>query len=511
MFKVRPAILLFAIIVLSLYGVPGPKSAGAETLRAQTTVDRFYGLRSGALAWTGPANVAAYRKLIDAIQAAGNHGLNPADYHLAELTGGNPALGDLRLDRIATDSYLTLAAHLLSGRLDPVSIEPNWTAAKQGRDLEAYLESSLGNGAIANSLEALAPTQRDYLDLKLALARYRNIAASGGWPSIGGGGKMSVGDRGPRIAQLRKRLVATGHLADGTADPELFDEALAAAVQRFQQQANLESDGVVGAKTLAQLNKSAEDRIAQIRANMERWRWLPDDLGARHIRVNIADFRLEAYANGQVERTHQTIVGRLYRQTPVFTGTMTYLVFNPWWETPPNIAAKDKLPVFRKDPQSVEALGFQVINRNGELVNPGTIDWNAVPASKFPYRIRQAPGPLNALGNVKFMFPNRHNVYLHDTPTRGLFSQMRRDFSSGCVRVQDALDLAAWVLSDTPDWNIEKISTITVGNTETRVTLKHPIPVHILYWTAVADDNGIVRFIDDIYERDRKLIDALDN
>ncbi len=501
------ALTFFAVAGLGIFN---PVSAEAERLRAQATVERFYEIRNGALAWTGSANAAAYRKLVDAIQAAQLHGLDPADYHLAELKNATPSKGDANLDRTATDAYLTLAAHLLSGRLDPVSIEPDWTAARRGRDLAAYLESSLGHGAIADSLEALAPTQRGYRDLRRALAQYREIAQRGGWPSIDGGATIRVGDSGPRVVQLRKRLAATGDLDDQGTYPDLFDEGLAEAVRRFQQRANLQPDGVVGAKTLAQLNKSVDERIAQIRANMERWRWLPDDLGQRHIRVNIADFRLEAHADGKVERTHEIIVGRLYRKTPIFSGTMTYLVLNPWWETPPNLAAKDKLPAFRKDPQSVKTLGFQVINRSGELVDPQTIDWNTVPATNFPYRIRQAPGPENALGDVKFMFPNRHNVYLHDTPTRGLFAQTRRDFSSGCVRVQNPLDLAAWVLSDTPDWADEKIHSVAAGNTETRVTLKTAIPVHILYWTVVSDDTTTVRFVDDIYQRDQALIAALD-
>lgn len=497
-------------VVTSFLSVDFSLSANAAPLRAQATLQRFYEARNGALAWTGPANAAAYRELLEALKAADGHGLDPADYHLAELTNGNPEIGVLRLDQTATDAYLTLAAHLLSGRLDPLTVEPNWTAARRGRDLAAYLESSLGNGAIRESLDAVAPSQPGYANLQMALARYRKIAGGDGWPKIDQGKTMTVGDRGPRVVQLRKRLAATGDLVGEGSDPESFDVQLVEAVRRFQKQTNLEPDGVVGARTLAQLNASVENRIAQIRANMERWRWLPDDMGRRHIRVNIAEFRAEARANGRVERTHDIIVGRVYRKTPVFSGAMTYLVLNPWWETPPNLAVKDKLPAFRKDPQMVETLGFQVIDRSGKLVDPKGIDWNSVPVNNFPYRIRQAPGLQNALGNVKFMFPNRHNVYLHDTPTRGLFAQTRRDYSSGCVRVQDALDFAAWVLLETPGWPIARIRDITEGNTETRVTLAHPIPVHILYWTVVSDERTTVRFLDDVYERDQKLISALD-
>ncbi len=507
----RAGVMVFAVLGLSFAAqLRDAEAAGAEPLRAKATVDRFYQWRNGALAWTGLANAAVWRDLVSAIGMAELHGLDPADYRLAELAAASPAAGDAQLDRIATDAYLTLAAHLLSGRLDPVSIEPNWTAAPRERDLAAYLESALANGAVAESLDALAPTQRGYRDLQRALAHYRVIAEKGGWPAIDSGPTLRIGDRGRRVAQLRRRLATTGDITGAASHPELFDEALAEAVRRFQKRTNLEPDGTVGPRTLAQLNTSVAERIAQIRANMERWRWLPDDLGRRHVRVNIADYRLEAHANGRVERMHEIIVGRLYRKTPIFTGTMTYLVLNPWWETPPNLAVKDKLPVFRRDPNSVETLGFQVIDRNGAQVDAKTIDWNAVPERAFPYRIRQAPGPNNALGDVKFMFPNRHNVYLHDTPTRGLFARTRRDFSSGCVRVRDALEFADWVLAETPGWDRARIRVLAAGDEETLVRLAQPIPVHILYWTVVSDGADTVRFLDDIYDRDARLIAALD-
>lgn len=488
-------------------GAIGP--AWGRTIQASEAVARFYEARNDALAWTGPTNAGAYGKLVQSIEALDVHGLNPADYHLEALRNGDASQGDAELDRIATDAYLTAAAHLLSGRLNPVTVEPDWTAARRERDLAAYLEGALGAGAIGASLEGLAPTQPGYAALKAALARYRGIAAEGGWPSIDAGPTLRLGDRGPRVAQLRRRLMATGDVEGRVSDPDVFDAALDEAVRRFQKRANLEPDGIAGAATLAELNTDVAHRIGQIRANMERWRWLPETLGRRHIRVNIADFRLEAWQDGEVERVHDVIVGRLYRKTPVFSGTMTYLVLNPWWETPPRLTVRDKLPAFRKDPASVQKLGFQVIDRSGRLVDPGSIDWMTVPETDFPYRIRQAPGPDNALGDVKFMFPNRHNVYLHDTPTRGLFAETRRDFSSGCVRVKDPLELAAWALDGLSEWPPQRVAEVTSGNRETRVTLATPIAVHILYMTAVAGDGGGVRFLDDIYDRDGRLLQRL--
>ncbi len=513
--------LVLACAVLPLLGI---QPAEAVTInydcRACETGARFYQTRELSLAWTGPANVHLYNDLILAVRSAASHGLDPADYHLALLEAADPQNADLDLDEVATDAYLTLAAHLLSGRLNPVTIEPDWTAARRGRDLVAYLQAALGNDAIAESLEALAPDQPGYHALREALIRFETIAAAGGWPHVDAGPTLRPGDRGPRVAQIRARLEATGDLAalppvtdEATppTDPELFDPALDAAIRIFQRRASLDPDGVVGALTLVQLNTSAEERVIQIRANLERWRWLPEDLGRRHIRVNIADFSLEARNDGIVEQRHDVIVGRLYRRTPVFSASMTYFVINPWWETPPSLAARDKLPAFRADPGAVTRLGFQVIDRSGALVDPATIDWASVPASGFPYRLRQSPGPLNALGEVKFMFPNPHNVYLHDTPTRGLFAQTRRDFSSGCVRVRDPLQLAEWVAAESPNMTPARLQAIAAGNDETRIALSRAIPVHILYWTAVLDSDTGVRFVNDVYDRDTVLIAALDS
>lgn len=542
----RPSAALCAI-VLSLVL---PAAAVAQACRACEASTRFYADRADALAWTGPANAHLLDDLLRAVRGAASHGLNPQHYHLAALEEADPTRSDRETDALATDAYLTLADHLWSGRLDPVSLEPDWTALRRGGDLAVHLQAALASSAVFESLEALAPAQADYQALREALAQYEALAAAGGWPAIDPGPALREGDRGPRVAQLRARLTATGGLVAQGADPELFDAArieavhvqresanpgfydtgltasgdivagraeaeffdaaLADAVRLFQERASLNADGIVGERTLTELNIDVTGRIVQIRANLERWRWLPEEMGRRHIRVNIADFSLEARADGQVEREHDVIVGQLFRKTPVFSGSMTYFILNPWWETPASLAVRDKLPVFRENPDEVGRLGFQVIDRDGVLVDPATIDWPSVSASNFPYRLRQAPGPLNALGEVKFMFPNHHNVYLHDTPTRGLFARMQRDFSSGCVRVQDWQALADWIVADTPDWTAERIEAASASGRETRVTLAVPVPVHILYWTAIPDAETGVRFVNDVYGRDPALLAALD-
>lgn len=501
---------------------PASDAGAAPACRACEQVEAFYAARDGMLAWTGPGHAARYRDLIVAIEDAQTHGLNPADYHLEHLLTASPYWPNRSLDEIATDAYLTLAAHLEFGRLDPTRVEPNWTAWHPQVDLSAYLESALSASAVAASLEALAPANREYQALRRALALYRLVAESGPWPVIDDGPMLRPGDVDPRVRQLRARLIPAlpelaqaegegeGDEAAEAADPELYDAVLEEAVRAFQARSALEADGLVGGRTLAMLNMTPEERIALLRINLERWRWLPHDLGRRHIRVNIAGFALEARAEGVVERRHDVIIGCTYRQTPVFSGAITYIVVNPWWETPHRLAVSDKLPSFRRDPSRVERLGFQVLDRDAQPVDPDTIDWNAVSAGDFPYRLRQAPGPLNALGRVKLIFPNPHSVYLHDTPDQDLFEHTRRDFSSGCIRVRDALGLAEWVLAETPDWSAERLAETVESGLETPVTLTERVPVHVLYFTIEPTAGGGLRFLDDLYERDGGVLAALD-
>jgi murein L,D-transpeptidase YcbB/YkuD len=533
----RHAAAMLTALAVSLAGAPvlaqdaasslcGPYGAGPEHEKSQQLNP----------AWTGEANNPLLKDLVTSIRASVTHGLNPQDYDLARLEAVDSILPDPVIDDLASRAYLTLAAHLLAGRFDPVRFEPSWVAPRRTLDLPTYLRLAMSDNRVAASLDALAPDEPGYQALREALPRYQALAAAGGWPLIDDGVEMKPGDHGPRIAQLRARLEATGELAVQAvaadpvetadaidaidaiddpaaalpADPELFDPLLRAAVEAFQQNARLEVDGRVGSATLHELNVTASYRVAQIRANLERWRWLPEDMGRRHIRVNIPDFSLEARNNGAVERKHDVIVGLTYRPTPVFSASMRYVVVNPWWETPRSIAVRNELPLFRADPGAVTRLGFQVLDADGNLVDPATIDWNTVPAHNFPYRLRQAPGPLNALGEIKLLFPNPHNVYLHDTSNRELFVHNRRSYSSGCLRLRDPLELADWAIAESPELTPARLREIAAGSTETWLRLAQPIPVYILYWTAVPDPSSGIRFVADLYHRDDELISALE-
>ncbi|MBB3046471.1 murein L,D-transpeptidase YcbB/YkuD [Litorivivens lipolytica] len=505
----RPFIFVPVFLVLFSLRAFGASTIEQANLLAQSgglyapaSVLRVYDMAAGPH-WDVPRLDA----LLDAIRNSATHGLTPDDYHRRQLIAADT--DPVAREVYATDAYLTLAGHLLGGMVNPVTLEPTWTAKGRERDLATYfLEQK--DSDIARSLEALAPAQPRYHRLREALIRYEIIAREGAWSQVPPGPAMKPGERSSRIASLRERLIASGDLVDLDGDPDFYNDALLQAVKTFQRRANLEPDGIVGPSTLRKLNLSAAERVQQIKVNLERWRWLPDDLGHRHIRVNIADYRLETHEGAEVTEIYDVVVGRPYRQTPVFSGSMSYLVLNPWWETPRKLARLDLLPKFQADPGIFTDMGYQILDTDGRPIDPGSVDWQSVSSSRFPYRVRQSPGAKNALGRVKFMFPNEHQVYLHDTPSRDLFSKTRRDFSSGCIRVNDPLDLAVWVLQGSPGWGRKKIEDIVESGKETTVRLAQKVPVHLLYWTVVVnDETGDIRFVEDIYDRDSRVWRAM--
>jgi murein L,D-transpeptidase YcbB/YkuD len=489
----------------------------------------FYERRSFRPAWTADDGPLPHvEPFLQAVRQADQEGLRPADYHLFNiqealkeiqpgLAHGGPLdperLADL--DLVLTDAFLVYASHLLAGRLNPVTIHPEWHVKGQNVDVVAVLESALETGQMEKVLRGLSPAHPGYLELRQALASYRTIAREGGWPIVPAGPKMRRGDIGARVRLLRKRLAVTGDLvASQEGDQQLFDSALDQAVRRFQARCGLDVDGVVGRLTLAALNVPADERVRQIEVNMERWRWLPEDLGRRFLLVNIAAFRLEVMENDRAVMTMRVIVGKRYQHTPVFIATMTYLVFNPYWNVPRSIAVKEIIPLIAKDPGYLARNHLKVFERVGserKEVEPEMLDRSKLmTAEHFPYSLRQEAGPWNALGRVKFMFPNAFNVYLHDTPERGLFARTVRGLSHGCIRIEKPIELAEYLLRDAPRWTKDAILAAIDTSVDRTVPLPQPIPVYILYWTAWVDQNGSVQFRNDIYERDLPLRAALD-
>jgi L,D-transpeptidase YcbB len=501
-------------------GLPAHLNVGSGLLYAVTALPDFYQRRNYYPAWSrhGQALPAA-RELVAAIREAHEHGLQPEHYHLQQIESLLQQLPDskakarllVELELLLTDAYLLLASHYQSGRINPDTIDPEWRARRRNGDPMPILERALISGTIAESLQGLLPRPSEYAGLRAALQHYRELAGAGGWPQIPGGRKLAEDMHGEPVALLRLRLAWEDR--ELAVEGNMFDAALTAAVRRFQRRHGLHDDGVVGPATLAELNVSTTERVRQLEVNLERWRWLPTDLGRRYVLVNIPSFQLYVVEENETVLDMRVVVGRPYRRTPVFSDRIRYLVLNPDWQVPDVIARKDIVPQLRKDPAYIERMRFAVLQGWGaqtQEVMPASIDWRKINAKRFPYRLRQEPGPNNALGRIKFMFPNSHNVYLHDSPARELFRKDSRSFSSGCIRVEQPLELATYLLRDTPLGNLTALkSALDAGETLT-VQLPTPVPVHLLYWTAWVDGEGVLQFRPDIYDRDRTLRQALD-
>jgi murein L,D-transpeptidase YcbB/YkuD len=485
----------------------------------------FYERRSFRPAWFGEDGpLPRVYELLDAVRDADREGLIPEDYHPVAIV---EALADFKsetnieslagmlvdLELLLTDSFLIYGAHLLAGRTDPEKVDPEWHAQRDDTDMAAVLQEAVEKDRVGKALRELLPQDIRYERLREALTFYRDLSARGGWPEVGGTTKLEKGSRGEEVASLRARLIATGDLEPssnlGGAE---FDEDLVRAVLRFQHRHGLAPDAVVGPATREALNTSVEERIALISANLERCRWLPRDPGRRHLLINIARFEMDVLEDNGSVMNMKVIVGKQYRRTPVFSDDMTYLVLSPRWHVPPNIVKKDVLPEIRKDIEYLASKRMKVYSGWGsdaEEIDPRTVDWPSLGDGILKYRFTQDPGPDNSLGRIKFMFPNKFHVYLHDTPSTDLFNRTERAYSSGCIRVERPIELAEYLLRDSPDWSREKILEAIEKWEEKTVRLPEPVPVHLLYWTAWVDEDGTVNFRKDIYGRDRRLERAL--
>lgn len=339
-------------------------------------------------------------------------------------------------------------------------------------------------------------------EMEKAIGRYRQLAEKGGWPQVPPGPSLRLGNQDARIPLLRARLIASGDLTAG-GNGKVFDEELKEAVLKFQVRHGLSADGVVGARTMTELNLPIAVRLAQLNANLRRCQPLPQHLSPRHLLVNIADFTLNLYEDGKPAMSMPVIVGKTYRQTPVLNGRISSLVLNPSWEVPHSIATQDLLPKIKKDRGFPQRLGiriFQGWSPESEIAVED-VNWAELSASRFPYRLRQEPGPANALGRIKFLFPNPHDVYLHDTPARELFRPEIRAFSSGCIRLARPLELAAYLLKGTALGETERLEQeLAKGKTKT-VAIPEPIDIHIVYLTAWVDREGVIQFRRDIYKK----------
>jgi len=512
-----------------LEAAPGPHKfwIGCEPIHSGKELVGFYGRRGYQPIWvskSGPSDAA--RELIAALGKAEKHGLSSHDYHYPCLWEWLKAFSSnsatLPIDKelagmelLLSDGFITFGSHLSTGKVDPVTISPTWVTKKKKTEVFDYLLDIQRPQDVRAAFEALAPSCHGYLSAMNEVRRLREIIARGGWPVIPPGKTLRKGDRSPRVALLRKRFFLEGDLLNaGDAEDRalLFDRNLEKAVTQFQNRRGLAPDGAFGRNTLAAINRSPEDLLRTVVVNMERWRWLPRDLGRRRIVINVAAFTLEAFWEGYPMLEMPVIVGEAYTMTPVFSKNMAYLVINPYWNVPPGILERKILPEIKKNPNYLTANHYELVagwKDTATLLNPATVKWSRVHAGNFPGRLRQKPGPWNALGRIKFIFPNQFDVYLHDTPQRHLFKRRIRAFSSGCIRVQDPVDLALYVLENDPSWNRTRLEETIAGGKTTVIPVKDTVTVHLFYWTFWADEEGKAHYAEDIYGRDRGLWEAL--
>jgi len=452
--------------------------------------------------------------VLQALRQAPTHGLDAGLYHLQAIerrleTPADEVLAER--DLLVSDAVMRFAVHLYSGLVVPGRWSTEVALPPRPADPVALLlATSLATDPQAY-LAALAPPAPAYHRLRETLSRYQEIVRRGGWPAIPDGPSLHPGMRDPAVVLVRRRLRASDELPPSEpVDSPVYDAGLVAAVKAFQERHGLVADGVIGRGTRAALGVSAADRLAQIVANLERWRWMPEDFGERYVRVNIPAYWLEVIEAGRRTLEMPVVVGRPDRRTPLLSSRITQLTFNPSWTIPVRLAREDMLPRARRNPGYFRAKGIKVYGSwrdDAGVVDPETIDWASVGGGIGGLKLRQPPGPTNPLGRVKFHMPNGFDVYLHDTNAKGLMGQPHRARSSGCVRLGEALKLADLLLRD---WAPERRAGLTRSWQTRSVPLAEPVPVYLVYETVWTDTRGEVHFREDVYGRDAALVRAME-
>jgi murein L,D-transpeptidase YcbB/YkuD len=486
---------------------PAFVTADAEGTALWKQTRQFYEQRAFVPVWIKDAKPRDQMEdLIEALQKVDQHGLDPELYSATliktrreEATKGfltDPGFDPKeagKLDVWLTYLYLKHAADVANGLSDLASADKRWKITPDAFDPLAHLNDAVEKDRVVEALNELQPQHREYTQLRESLATYRQIAAKGGWPTVPDTLKLKPGQTSPAVAALANRLAVTGDFT-GTA-PASYDTALQDAVKHFQTRHGLAAAGLIGAETIAAMNVPVEARIRQIELNLERWRWLPQNLGDRYILVNVPEMRLRVHEGGNIPLAMNVVVGTPATPTPIFNDEMQYVVLSPYWNVPDSIAQGETLPGLMKDPNYLARNNMEIVDKAGKVVSASDMDAAALDG----YRFRQRPGKANSLGLVKFMFPNQYNVYLHDTPADSLFARAGRAFSHGCVRVEDPMALAKYVLKDQNEWTTEAINAAMHSGTEKSVSLTKKIPVYLGYWTSHVDEAGVLNFRADVY------------
>ena len=494
----------------------GKLNIGYANIASKHWLPALYERNGFQLLWQNPQNV---KDLLTDVGRVAEEGLNPEDYHLSQLLvlklrlDENKSPDPLLLadyDILLTDSLVRLCYHTQFGKVDPESLDPAWNMTPQihNKNPVAAIEKRLRTGSLAKGLNNIRPEIDYYQLLKGALKKYRDIQDAGGWEPVPEGPTLIPGMTDQRIPLLRKRLSITGDYEGTVTDSEHYDEDLKEAVMLFQYKHRLKADGAVGKNTYASLNIPVKKKIEQIRVNLERARWVFQKEPSDYVAVDIAGFRAYHFEGINPNWSSKVQVGKPFRKTPVFKSKIKYIVFNPTWTVPPTILEEDILPRIKKNPGYLSKMKISVIDRNGLTVDPSSVNWSKY-SKNVPYTLRQEPGPHNALGRIKFIFPNKHFIYLHDTPSRSLYGRKDRAFSSGCIRVEKNIELAEILLNDPENWNRKRIQELLDTNKTQRVNLPKPKSVMLLYLTVWFDENDNFIFMRDVYERDPAVLEGL--
>jgi L,D-transpeptidase YcbB len=459
--------------------------------------------------------------ILNFLREAETEGLDPKNYEVDQISAlftahQTPALAEL--DTLLTFNIIKYIHDVSQGQIKPLYTELTFVAKTNDVNFDplATMEKALNAPDLASYLASLPPAHPHYTNLKKALMTYRAIEKNGGWPSMPAGKTIRPGDHDDRIPAIIHRLSVTNDMDPEMAQTGYYSPLLKQSIVRFQVRNGLTPDGVIGPNTFAAMNVPVSDRIKQIIINMIRWRWQDHDLGEKYVLVNIANFDLTAFENDQESFRIPVIVGKFQHQTPIFSDRIIYIILNPSWNVPPSIAQNEELPKLKVNSHYLKERHIRLFSgwsADAREIDSTSVDWrNVSPTRMRQYKLSQDPGPWNALGKIKFDFPNQYDVYLHDTPTQNLFSQTQRDFSHGCIRVSDPLRLAAFALSrQAGAWTPEMISSLIQGKEQTFIRLSEPLPVHITYQTSWVDKNGILCFNNDIYGRDKRLLKVLFN
>ena len=485
-----------------------------SSLALKDEVAELYSLQNHKLIWS---NSKHYNKnaqeLFNFIKNAYKLGLDPDHYDIDVIEYFLESTIDdenilTKSDVTFTHAFIKIASHLHKGKLAGES-----SIKSEAYSLIDILNEAINNNSIISSLENLQPTHNRYKKLVEVLQRFQSI--EDGLDVIKLHKKsLTIGDSSPEIIKVRNRLYAFGDYVGNNLTNEVLDEPIAIAITNFQRRHGLKADGLLGKKTVNELNKPIAYRIQQIESNLDRMRQLPNSNDKRYLTVNIPEYKLYLIDNGKKVYQSRVVVGKRKNKTPVISSELTELVLSPYWHVPKSIASKEIIPLIQQDPEYLNKNNIKLLsnfNNETQIVNPETVDWNNIDLTNAPLRFRQDPGSKNSLGRIKFIFPNNYNVYLHDTPSRRLFAQNQRAFSHGCIRVEDPFGLAEVLLAEQDNWSKNDLDHLANRKRPKALKLVNPVPIHITYMTAWVDEQDVIHFRPDIYKQDRKFANTLYN